>query len=182
MEITDTGFEGLKIITPRLFEDDRGYFMETWREEIFDRNNLSYHFVQDNEAKSSYGVIRGLHYQLPPFGQAKLIRVIHGTILDAVVDIRPDSMTYGKVFTIELSGENRKQLLIPRGFAHGYSCLSENAVFLYKCDNTYAPSHEGHLLYNDLSLAIDWKIPEHLRIVSEKDQKGKKFGEHLTYE
>lgn len=180
MGFIPTPMEGLIIFEPGVFTDDRGYFFESFREDIFQEAGLPYHFVQDNEAASTYGVIRGLHYQIGGSAQAKLVRVTQGEVLDVVVDIRPGSSTYGQHFSIQLSADNRRQLLVPRGFAHGYAVLSKKAVFQYKCDNYYDPSAEGGLLFNDPGLKIDWLIPEKDRIISKKDLIWPAFGEHRT--
>jgi dTDP-4-dehydrorhamnose 3,5-epimerase len=171
MNIMETGFEGLLIIEPTVFEDRRGYFMESFNGEQFRKAGITFTPVQDNESKSSKGVIRGLHYQLRPFDQAKLIRVIEGRILDVAVDIRRTSKTFGKFFSLELSAENRKQLLIPRGFAHGFSVQSKSATIQYKIDNYYRPSFERGILITDPSLGIDWKTDLSKAIISEKDLK-----------
>lgn len=169
MIVNRTEIEDLFIIEPRVFADKRGYFYESYNKSEFERNGLFYDFVQDNQSKSQYGVIRGLHYQLEPFAQAKLVRVLEGKVLDVVVDLRTSSPTFGQHFSIELSEDNYKQLLIPRGFAHGFSVLSEIAVFAYKCDNFYNKPSERGIIYNDPILAIDWKIPDNEQIVSDKD-------------
>lgn len=169
MEITNTKFFGLFIIKPKIFEDPRGYFFES-----FNKNKLdvfkNIDFVQDNQSKSSYGTIRGLHYQLEPYAQSKLIRVLEGTILDIVVDIREKSPTYGKHFSIELSCENNYQLFIPKGFAHGFSVLSKTAIVLYKTDQYYNPESERGINFNDLDLNIDWKIDIEKAVISSKDK------------
>jgi dTDP-4-dehydrorhamnose 3,5-epimerase len=170
MQITTTHIPDLKILEPRVFEDSRGYFFESYNEATFKHNGIGFEFVQDNQSSSSYGVIRGLHYQLPPHAQTKLVRVLYGTILDVVLDIRQGSPTFGQHYSIELSAENKKQLLVPRGFAHGFSVLSEKAVVLYKCDGFYNKESDAGILYNDPALNIDWKIPADKAIVSEKDQ------------
>lgn len=170
MEITETGIPNLLIITPKVFEDSRGYFFESYNSEIFEKFGLSQEWIQDNQSKSSYGVIRGLHYQLAPFSQSKLVRVISGRILDVALDIRSGSPTFGKHFTIELSDENKKQLLIPKGFAHGFSVLSDTAIVLYKCDALYKHEEERGILFNDPSLGIDWQISDNKAIVSAKDK------------
>lgn len=170
MQITTTHLPDLKILEPRVFEDSRGYFFESYNEATFKHNGIGFEFVQDNQSSSSYGVIRGLHYQLPPHAQTKLVRVLYGTILDVVLDIRQGSPTFGQHYSIELSAENKKQLLVPRGFAHGFSVLSEKAVVLYKCDGFYNKESDAGILYNDPALNIDWKIPADKTIVSEKDQ------------
>jgi dTDP-4-dehydrorhamnose 3,5-epimerase len=170
MSFTQTSIPGLFIIEPNVFEDSRGYFFESYSERAFISEGVDITFVQDNQARSSYGVIRGLHYQLDPYAQTKLIRVLSGKILDVVVDIRKGSPAFGKVFTIELSAENRKQLLVPQGLAHGYAVLSETAEIFYKCDAFYNKESEGSIIYNDPSLAIDWQIPADKIIVSDKDR------------
>ena len=162
-----TPFEGLYIIEPKIFKDDRGYFFESFNQNNFEELNSS--FVQDNESHSSYGTIRGLHFQKGEHAQAKLVRVVSGRILDVVVDLRPNSKTYSQVYTIELSDQNKKQLYIPKGFAHGFSVLSEEARFQYKCDEFYAPQSEGGIRYDDPDLAIDWGIPEDQVNISPKD-------------
>ena len=169
MPIIQTDFPDLLIVEPVVFEDSRGYFFESYNEQVFIAQGIAMKFVQDNQARSTYGVIRGLHFQLPPFAQTKLIRALSGSILDVAVDIRKGSPTYGKAFSIELSGENKRQLLVPKGFAHGYSVLSETAEVLYKCDEFYTKESEGGLLYNDPMLAIDWGIPSDKAIVADKD-------------
>jgi len=169
MKLITTDFEGLYIVEPKVFKDDRGYFLESYSEKIFKEADIHHHFVQDNESKSKYGVIRGLHYQLAPMAQAKLVKVVLGEVLDVVVDIRKSSPTFGKSFSIKLSEENKLQLLIPRGFAHGFAVLSPECIFQYKCDNYYAPDHDRGILYSDSALGIDWLIPEHNRILSAKD-------------
>ncbi|MCO6498243.1 MAG: dTDP-4-dehydrorhamnose 3,5-epimerase [Chitinophagaceae bacterium] len=171
MTIERTDFPGLIILTPKVFGDSRGYFFESYNQKELLKEGIHYNFLQDNQARSVYGVVRGLHYQLEPYAQTKLVRVLWGTILDVVVDIRKGSPTYGKSFSIELSSENQKQLLVPRGFAHGYSVLSESAEVFYKCDAYYDKEHEGGLAWNDPQLAIDWRIPADKVILSEKDSK-----------
>lgn len=169
MEITTTDFPGLFIIQPKIFEDTRGYFFESYnKSKLGDLSIIN--FVQDNQAKSKYGTIRGLHYQLEPYAQSKLIRVIEGKILDVAVDIREKSPTFGKHFSIELSDENKRQFFIPKGFAHGYSVLSSNAIVLYKTDQYYNPESERGINYNDPLLKIDWKITPKDAIVSSKDK------------
>jgi dTDP-4-dehydrorhamnose 3,5-epimerase len=169
MPFTKTDFPGLLIFEPNLFEDSRGYFFESYNENIFLTEGVKIKFVQDNQAQSSYGVLRGLHYQLAPYAQTKLVRALSGSILDVVVDIRKGSPTYGNVFTMELSAANKKQLLVPKGFAHGYSVLSQTAEVFYKCDTFYNKESEGGILYNDPLLKIDWQIPADKAIVSAKD-------------
>ena len=171
MPFHKTEFYGLFVFEPVLYEDSRGYFFESYNEKIFREQDLDLRFVQDNQSSSSYGVIRGLHYQTNPHAQTKLIRVLKGTILDVAVDIRKNSPTYAKVFSIQLSAENKKQLFIPPGFAHGFSVLSEKAEVFYKCDKFYNKESEAGIRYNDSLLSIDWKIPAEKVIVSDKDQK-----------
>ena len=170
MPFKKTDIPGLLIFEPNVLEDSRGYFFESYNENTFRQEGIDIRWVQDNQSSSSYGVIRGLHYQLPPFAQSKLIRVLKGKILDVVVDIRKGSPTYGKVFTQKLSVKNKKQLFIPAGFAHGFSVLSDKAEVLYKCDSFYNKETEAGIIYNDVELSIDWQIPAELAIVSGKDQ------------
>lgn len=170
MPFITTELPGLLVFEPKVFEDSRGYFFESYNEKTFLNENIDLRFVQDNQSSSSYGVVRGLHYQLSPHAQTKLVRVLTGTIVDIAVDIRKNSPTFSKVFSIELSAENKKQLLIPSGFAHGFSVLSERAEVLYKCDDFYDKESETGIRYNDPQLSIDWKIPDDKIIVSEKDQ------------
>lgn len=169
MPFFTTDIPGLLIFEPKVFEDERGYFFESYNEQVFAAEGIDTRFVQDNQSSSAYGVIRGLHYQLAPYAQTKLVRVLSGSILDVVVDIRKGSPAYGKIFTIELSGANKKQLFIPKGFAHGFSVLSEQAEVMYKCDAFYNKESEAGILYNDAQLAIDWQVPEAAAIVSGKD-------------
>lgn len=169
MEVIETKIPGVVIIEPRIFKDDRGYFFESYSQRDFDIQVRKVSFVQDNESKSQYGVIRGLHFQKPPYCQSKLVRVIKGAVLDVAVDIRRGSPTFGHHVAVELSGENHRQLFIPRGFAHGFSVLTDEVVFQYKCDNFYAPTSEGALAWDDPDLGIDWKIPADKVILSDKD-------------
>ncbi len=170
MIITKTNIDGLIIIKPKVFGDDRGYFFESWNQKVAADNGIDFNPVQHNESKSSYGVIRGLHYQLNPYGQAKLVRVISGIVLDVAVDLRKNSQSFGKHFSIELSGENKKQFLIPKGFAHGFAVLSETAVFTYLCDEFYNPDSERGIKFDDPQLEIDWKIPTDKILLSDKDK------------
>jgi len=170
MKVIPTAIEGIVVIEPDLFGDERGYFFESFSERRFCEQVRSVRFVQDNESKSSYGVLRGLHFQKPPHAQSKLVRVIEGRVLDVAVDIRRGSPTFGQHVAVELTGENHRQLFIPRGFAHGFSVLSDEAVFQYKCDNYYAPQAEGSVAWNDPDLAIDWRIPADKVLLSEKDR------------
>lgn len=169
MPFIETGLPGLVVFEPRVFEDSRGFFFESYNEQTFGAQGITTRFVQDNQSKSTYGVIRGLHYQLSPHAQSKLVRVLVGSILDVAVDIRKGSPTYGKVYAVELTADNKKQLFIPKGFAHGFSVLSETAEVLYKCDAFYNKECEGGIIYDDPSLQIDWKVPADKAIVSEKD-------------
>ena len=171
MKITETTIPGVIILEPTIFGDHRGYFIESYNKEKFPEKYDNIEFVQDNESKSSKGVLRGLHYQLPPFAQTKLVRVIEGKVLDVAVDIRKGSPTFGKYVAVELSGDNKKQLLVPRGFAHGFIVLSDTAIFSYKCDNYYSPEHDRGILFNDPSLDIDWQLDIDKLILSDKDKK-----------
>ncbi len=171
MKITQTNIHGLLIIEPSVFEDKRGYFFESYNEQNFSDAGIEYRFIQDNQSMSSYGVIRGLHMQKPPHSQAKLIRVIGGSVFDVAVDIRKGSATFGEWFGMELSAENRLQMLVPKGCCHGFSVLTETATVFYKCDDFYHPETETGIRYNDPDLAIDWKIPVDKINVSEKDLK-----------
>ena len=171
MKLIDTGFKDLYVLEPKVFGDHRGYFLETYNQNTFSELGLKYDFVQDNESLSKYGTLRGLHFQKGEYAQAKLVRVIQGKVLDVVVDLRKGSETYGKHFSVELSEENKKMMIIPRGFAHGFVVMSEQALFSYKCDNLYAPSQEGGLAYNDISLEINWIVPQSDIILSDKDKK-----------
>ena len=170
MPFLTTDFPGIRVFEPAVFEDDRGYFFESYNKEVFEKAGITNHFVQDNQSSSVYGVIRGLHYQLPPYAQAKLVRVLYGRILDVAMDIRIGSPTYRKVFSIELSEENKKHLFIPPGFAHGFSVLSEKATMIYKCDNLYNKKSEAGIRYDDPGLSIDWQIPTDKQVVSNKDK------------
>lgn len=171
MEIISTNLPDVKIIKPDVFGDARGYFFESWNNEKYSANGIDRQWIQDNESCSSYGVLRGLHYQLPPYTQAKLVRVISGKVLDVAVDIRKGSPTFGKYAAVELSDENKFQLFIPRGFAHGFAVLSKTAIFAYKCDNSYNPASERGIAFNDPALGIDWQIDIEKAILSAKDLK-----------
>ena len=177
MEIIKTEIEGLLVIKPRIFSDSRGYFFESYSKRDFEKEIGDAHFVQDNESKSSYGVLRGLHFQKPPYAQSKLVRVIQGRVLDVAVDIRKGSPTYGKWVAVELSAENKLQFFIPHGFAHGFSVLSDEALFQYKCDNFYHPEAEGAIAWDDPQLNIDWQLPKESIILSAKDTKHPSFAE-----
>lgn len=171
MKIRETGISGLVVIEPDVFGDSRGYFMESFScRKFMELTGIDVNFVQDNESKSSYGVLRGLHFQRPPHAQSKLVRVVRGKVLDVAVDLREGSPTYGKHYAIELSGDNHLQMFIPKGFAHGFAVLSEEAVFQYKCDEYYAPQSEGGIAWDDPDLAIDWKVPSDSIRLSEKDR------------
>lgn len=171
MNIIKTKIEGVVILEPKVFKDDRGYFMESFSKKFFDAEVCKTEFVQDNESKSSYGVLRGLHFQKPPYAQSKLVRVVKGAVLDVAVDIRKGSPTFGKHVAVELTEDNKLQFFVPRGFAHGFVVLSEEVIFQYKCDNFYAPQHEGSIAWNDPNLNIDWIIASDKIILSEKDNK-----------
>ena len=170
MNVIKTEIEGVVILEPKVFGDERGYFFESFSQRDFDAAVRPVRFVQDNESKSRYGVLRGLHFQLPPFAQSKLVRVVSGRVLDVAVDIRRGSPTFGRSVAVELTGENKRQLFIPRGFAHGFSVLSEEALFQYKCDNFYAPQCEGAIAWNDPALGIDWRLKPEDMILSAKDK------------
>jgi dTDP-4-dehydrorhamnose 3,5-epimerase len=178
MPISTTPIEGLLVFEPAVHYDDRGYFFESYNQRVWEAAGVNIHFVQDNQARSTIGVLRGLHYQTGEMAQAKLVRVTEGEVLDVVVDLRPASNTYGQWYSIRLSAENKRQLLVPRGFAHGYLVLSDTAEFQYKCDNFYSKAHEGGLRYDDPSLQIDWEFDLNLVIVSEKDLQLPYIGQH----
>lgn len=171
MEVKKTAIDGVFILEPRIFRDDRGYFFESFSQREFEEKIGKINFVQDNESKSSYGVMRGLHFQRPPYAQSKLVRCVKGAVLDVAVDIRKGSPTYGQHVAVELTADNHRQFFIPRGFAHGFAVLSDEAIFQYKCDNFYAPQADGGISILDASLNIDWQIPTEKAILSEKDTK-----------
>ena len=171
MEYIATELQGVFVIQPKVFNDERGYFFESWKKEEFEKHVGKVDFVQDNESKSSFGVLRGLHYQKGEASQAKLVRVIKGRVLDVAVDLRKSSPTFGKYVAVELSDENKKQLFIPRGFAHGFLVLSDEAIFTYKVDNVYAPQHEASIRWNDEQIHIEWPIDSKDVLTSEKDLK-----------
>lgn len=177
MPFHETSFPRLYVYEPRIFGDERGYFFESYNKNIFKEAGINIDFVQDNQARSVYGVLRGLHFQQAPYAQTKLIRVFEGEVMDVVVDIRKGSPAYGKTFSIVLSAENKKQLLVPKGFAHGYAVLSPTAEVFYKCDAFYHKESEGGIIYNDPGLNIDWGIPLDKAIISEKDMKLKPLAE-----
>ena len=179
MPFITTEFPGLVVFEPRVFGDERGYFFESFNQQVFESAGITRPFVQDNQARSGYGVLRGLHFQKGDAAQAKLVRVLEGKVLDVVVDLRFGSPTYGKSYSIELSAENKLQLFVPRGFAHGYVVLSDTAEFFYKCDNFYSKADEGGLIYNDPALNIDWKIDLSDAILSDKDRILPTLSEHI---
>ena len=182
MNIIETALPGVLIIEPKVFGDARGYFFESWNQAAYEAVGITNKWVQDNESKSCRGVLRGLHYQAAPYTQAKIVRAFSGAVLDVIVDIRKGSPTYGRHVAIELSGENKRQLYIPRGFAHGFAVLSDEAIFAYKCDNLYMPSAERGIMFNDPSLAIDWRIAPDKILLSEKDKKHPAFAEIEPWE
>ena len=175
VEILDTAIPEVKIVIPRVFGDARGYFFESWTREKYEAAGIRCDWMQDNESKSRFGVLRGLHYQAAPYTQAKLVRVMHGAVLDVAVDIRKGSPTFGRHVAVELSDENKYQIFVPRGFAHGFVVLSEEVLFAYKCDNRYMPSHERGIAFDDPALGIDWKVGLDHYILSEKDTRNPLF-------
>ena len=181
MNYIKTAIEGVYIIEPKVFSDSRGYFMETWKQTEFNENVYKVDFMQENESKSSYGVVRGLHYQRGEFSQAKLVRVIRGCVVDVAVDLRRSSPTFGKHVMVELSDTNKRQLFIPRGFAHGFAVLSDEAIFTYKVDNVYAPQTEACIRWNDPALGIKWPLPVADVMTSEKDMRGVTLSEADTF-
>lgn len=180
MEIIKTKLDGVVIIEPKIFRDSRGYFFESFSQREFEEKVCKINFVQDNESMSSYGVMRGLHFQRPPFTQAKLVRCVKGSVLDVAVDIRKDSPTYGQHVAVELTEDNHYQMFIPHGFAHGFSVLSETAVFQYKCDQFYHPESDAGISILDKSLGIDWRIPADKAILSDKDTRHPLFKDFVT--
>ncbi len=177
MKVIETKLSGLLIIEPKVFEDKRGYFFESYNKKILKESGIDIDFVQDNQSLSAYGVVRGLHYQLTPYAQTKLVRVLHGKVMDIVVDIRQGSLTYGHSLSIELSSDNKNQILIPQGFAHGFVVLSELAIFHYKCDKYYNPEFERGINLMDQDLNIDWQVPVKDQIISDKDRELPKFAD-----
>ena len=177
MEVIKTEIDGVVIIEPRIFKDERGYFYESFSQREFEEKVCRTTFVQDNQSKSSYGVLRGLHFQKPPYCQSKLVRCIKGAVLDVAVDIRKGSPTFGKYVAVELTGDNHRQFFVPRGFAHGFAVLSDEAVFQYKCDNFYNKESEGSVAWNDPQLGIDWRIPFEKVLLSEKDKLSKNIAD-----
>ena len=182
MNVLKTQLPGVLIVEPKVFGDARGYFFESWNQAAFEAAGITNKWMQDNESKSCAGVLRGLHYQAAPYTQAKLVRVIVGAVLDVAVDIRKGSPTFGKHVAVELSAENKRQLYIPRGFAHGFAVLSDKAVFAYKCDNIYMPSSERGIMFNDPDLAINWRIPSEKILLSDKDKKHPAFADITPWE
>ena len=182
MEIIATAIPEVKIVVPKVFGDARGYFFESWNAARYAEAGIDCNFVQDNESKSRFGVLRGLHYQAAPYTQAKLVRVIEGAVLDVAVDIRKGSPTFGKYVAVELSAENKYQLFVPRGFAHGFVVLSESVLFAYKCDNAYMPSHERGIAFNDPALGIDWRVNLSEYILSPKDTQNPLFADAEVFD
>jgi dTDP-4-dehydrorhamnose 3,5-epimerase len=182
MKFTEQEIKGVWIIEPKVFADERGYFMESFKNEAFEKHIGKVNFVQDNESKSTRGVLRGLHYQTGSYAQAKLVRALQGSVLDVIVDLRKSSPTFGKHLVVELTDENKKQLFIPRGFAHGFLVLSREAIFSYKVDNVYAPAHEASLLWCDPAINIDWGMKEEELILSDKDKSGKLLSETAHFD
>jgi dTDP-4-dehydrorhamnose 3,5-epimerase len=181
MNYIQTEINGVWVIEPKVFADDRGYFMEAFKKEEFEKHIGAVDFIQDNESKSSFGVLRGLHYQKGEHSQAKLVRVIKGKVLDVAVDLRQSSPTYGKHVSVELSEDNKRQFFIPRGFAHGFLVMSDEAIFTYKVDNTYAPQSEASIIYNDKDININWPVAEEQIIMSEKDRQAVSFKDAVAY-
>ncbi len=177
MKVIETPIKDLLVIEPKVFKDRRGYFFESYNKHLYEKNGIKDNFIQDNQSFSAYGVVRGLHYQLNPYAQSKLVRVIKGRIFDVAVDLRKNSPTFGQWFGVELTQDNFRQLYIPRGFAHGFSVLSEDTIVFYKCDNYYAPDYERGIMFNDKTLNIDWELPLKDIIISEKDSKNSLFEE-----
>lgn len=182
MKFTEQKIKGVWVIEPKVFVDDRGYFMESYKQNLFEDHIGKVNFVQDNESKSTQGVLRGLHYQAGEHAQAKLVRVLMGAVLDVVVDIRKSSPSFGQYVAVELTAENKKQLYVPRGFAHGFLVKSPEAIFTYKVDNPYAPNSDASILWSDPTLAIDWGMSESELILSEKDKKGRLLGDAILFE
>lgn len=182
MKFTEQKIKGVWVIEPKVYTDQRGYFMESFKKDLFEEHIGKVEFIQENESRSTKGVLRGMHYQRGYFSQAKLVRVLHGRVLDVVVDLRKHSSTFGEYVAIELSDDNKKQLFVPRGFAHGFLVLSDEAVFSYKVDNTYSPTHEAALLWNDPEVGIDWGIEGSEIILSEKDKEAKLLSEAIVFD
>lgn len=182
MKFTEQKIKGVWVIEPKVFTDDRGYFMESYKQSVFEEHVGKVNFVQDNESKSTQGVLRGLHYQVGEYAQAKLVRVLMGSVLDVVVDIRKSSPSFGQYVAVELTAENKKQLYVPRGFAHGFLVKSPEAIFTYKVDNPYAPNSDASILWSDPTLAIDWGMSESELVLSEKDKKGRLLADAVLFE
>ena len=182
MKFTEQKIKGVWVVEPRVFNDERGYFMESYRQSDFEKHVGKTHFIQDNESKSSRGVLRGLHYQTGEYAQAKLVRVIKGSVLDVAVDIRKSSPTFGEYVAVELTEENKKQLFVPRGFAHGFLVYSEEAIFTYKVDNIYAPEHEASIIWNDPTVNVDWGMEEKELLLSKKDREGRFLKEAILFD
>lgn len=182
MKFIEQKIKGVWVIEPKVFTDDRGYFMESYRQDLFEENIGRINFIQDNESKSVCGVLRGLHYQTGNFAQAKLVRALKGAVLDVAVDLRKSSSTFGQHVAVELTEDNKRQLFIPRGFAHGFLVLSPDAIFSYKVDNTYSPTHDASLLWNDPTININWGIKEDELILSAKDKAGRLFSEAVLFD
>lgn len=182
MKFTEQSLKGVWVIEPKVFNDDRGYFMESYKKNLFEQHIGSVDFIQDNESKSTQGVLRGLHYQTGDYAQAKLVRALKGRVLDVVVDLRKSSPTFGKSLAIELTEDNKKQLFVPRGMAHGFLVLSDEAIFSYKVDNIYNPEHEASLLWNDPTINIDWGMDQSKLILSAKDKLGQLFAEATLFD
>lgn len=182
MNFIEQKIKGVWVIEPRVFNDQRGYFMEAYKQNEFEKNIGQVHFIQDNESKSTRGVLRGLHYQTGEYAQAKLVRVIQGAVLDVAVDLRKASPTFGQYVAVELTAENKKQLFVPRGFAHGFLVISEEAVFSYKVDNSYSPEHEASIAWNDKSIGIEWGMSIEELLLSDKDNNGKSLKEAVVFD
>lgn len=182
MKFTEQSIKGVWVIEPKVFNDERGYFMESYKKNLFDEHIGKIDFIQDNESKSTRGVLRGLHYQIGEYSQAKLVRALNGSVLDVIVDLRKSSPTFGEYLAVELTDENKKQLFMPRGIAHGFLVLSQEAIFSYKVDNVYAPAHEASLLWSDPSVAINWGIDQKELILSPKDKGGKLLSEAILFD
>lgn len=182
MRFIEQSIQGVWVIEPKVFTDERGYFMESFKKGLFEEHIGKVNFIQDNESKSTRGVLRGLHYQTGEYSQAKLVRALQGSVLDIAVDLRKSSPTFGKYIAVELSDENKKQFFIPRGFAHGFLVLSKEAIFSYKVDNVYAPAHESSLIWNDPTVNIDWGINEEELLLSAKDKTGKLLSEVTIFD
>lgn len=182
MKFTEQKIKGVWVIEPQVFNDERGYFMESYKQDEFEKYVGKTNFIQDNESKSTRGVLRGLHYQTGDFAQAKLVRALKGSVLDVAVDIRKSSPTFGQYVAVELTDENKKQLFVPRGFAHGFMVMSDEAIFTYKVDNVYAPKHEASIIWNDPTIGVSWGIEEEFLLLSPKDIAGKQLSEAVLFD